>query len=153
ASSYYPFWHGTPENLTTVLSDIASTYGKKVMVAETSWVYSLDDFDGQPNVVSTAAETTAFAVSAQGQADAFRATVQAVADVGEAGIGVYYWEPAWLPVGPPDTVDANRELWERDGSGWATSFAGVYDPDDAGEFWGGSGWDNQALFAADGTPL
>src|SRR5690606_5731998 len=27
ASSYYPFWHGTTENLTTVLSDIASTYG------------------------------------------------------------------------------------------------------------------------------
>lgn len=153
ASSYYPFWHGTTENLTTVLSDIASTYGKKVMVAETSWVYSLGDFDGQPNVVSTEAETTAFAVSAQGQADAFRATVQAVADVGEAGIGVYYWEPAWLPVGPPESVDANRELWERDGSGWATSFAGEYDPDDAGQFWGGSGWDNQALFAADGTPL
>ncbi len=37
ASSYYPFWHGTTENLTSVLKNVASTYKKDVMVAETSW--------------------------------------------------------------------------------------------------------------------
>jgi arabinogalactan endo-1,4-beta-galactosidase len=47
ASSYYPFWHGTLDNLTTVLSDVAATYGKKVMVAETSWARTLEDGDGQ----------------------------------------------------------------------------------------------------------
>ena len=48
ASSYYPFWHGTLANLTRVLSDVATTYGKKVMVAETSWARTLEDGDGQP---------------------------------------------------------------------------------------------------------
>ena len=33
ATSYYPYWHGTTENLTSVLSTISETYGKKVMVA------------------------------------------------------------------------------------------------------------------------
>lgn len=153
ASSYYPFWHGTLENLTTLLSEISEQYGKQVIVAETSWVSTLEDFDGTPNVVGTEDLAAAYAISPQGQADAFRAVVQAVADVGEAGIGVFYWEPAWLPVGPPDALDANRELWNRDGSGWASAYAASYDPQDAGEHWGGSGWDNQALFAPDGKPL
>lgn len=92
-------------------------------------------------------------MSAQGQATAVRDVIQAVANVGEAGIGVYYWEPAWLPVGPASELDANKVLWERDGSGWATSYAGEYDPHDAGPYYGGSAWENQALFAFDGTPL
>ncbi|WP_447647285.1 glycosyl hydrolase 53 family protein [Microbacterium forte] len=151
ASSYYPFWHGTPENLTAVLSHVAETYGKKVMVAETSWAFTLDDGDGHGNVVDLASEATQYPVSVQGQADAVRAVVQAVADVGEAGLGVYYWEPAWLPVGPPAQLEQNRRLWERDGSGWASSFAGEYEPEDAGHWFGGSAWDNQALFGFDGT--
>ena len=79
--------------------------------------------------------------------------IAAVAAVGDAGIGVFYWEPAWLPVGPPSELEANRLLWERDGSGWATSAASDYDPVHVGEFYGGSAWDNQSLFAWDGTPL
>lgn len=153
ASSYYPFWHGTAANLTAVLSDIASTYGKKVLVAETSWAHTLEDGDGHPNVVKTAEDATQYPVSAQGQASAFRDVVQAVADVGDAGIGVFSWEPAWLPVGPPSALEANKALWERDGSGWASSFAGSYEAEDAGQWFGGSAWDNQALFDGDGMPL
>ncbi len=153
ASSYYPYWHGSTENLTAVLSEVAETHGKKVMVAETSWAHTLEDGDGHANTIDLASEATEYPVSPQGQATAYRDVVQAVADVGPAGIGVYYWEPAWLPVGPPEQVDANRVLWERDGSGWATSHAAEYDPDDAGRWHGGSAWDNQALFAFDGTPL
>jgi len=151
ASSYYPFWHGTPENLTAVLKGIADTYGKKVMVAETSWAYTLDDGDGHGNVIDLPSEATKYPVSVQGQANAVRDVVQAVANVGDAGIGVFYWEPAWLPVGPPAEVEQNKVLWERDGSGWASSFSGEYDPDDAGQWFGGSAWDNQALFSFDGT--
>ncbi|WP_283818188.1 glycosyl hydrolase 53 family protein [Microbacterium sp. CIAB417] len=151
ASSYYPFWHGTPENLTAVLAHVADTYGKQVMVAETSWAYTLEDGDGHGNVIDLPAEATQYALSVQGQATAMRDVVQAVADVGDAALGVFYWEPAWLPVGPPSELEANRVLWERDGSGWASSHAGEYDPHDAGQWFGGSAWDNQALFAFDGT--
>jgi arabinogalactan endo-1,4-beta-galactosidase len=151
ASSYYPFWHGTTANLTSVLAQIADTYGKKVMVAETSWAYTLEDGDGHGNVIDLPSEATQYPISVQGQANAVRDVVQAVADVGDAGIGVFYWEPAWLPVGPPSQLEQNKMLWERDGSGWASSFAGEYEPDDAGQWFGGSAWDNQALFAFDGT--
>lgn len=153
ASSYYPFWHGSTANLTSVLRQVADTYGKKVMVAETSWAHTLDDADGHGNVIDLPSEATQYPVSVQGQATAVRNVIQAVVDVGDAGIGVFYWEPAWLPVGPPERLVQNKVLWERDGSGWASSFAGEYEPEDAGHWYGGSAWDNQALFAADGTPL
>ncbi|WP_156762135.1 arabinogalactan endo-1,4-beta-galactosidase [Microbacterium karelineae] len=153
ASSYYPYWHGSLENLTSVLRHVAESYDKEVVVAETSWAHTLEDGDGHGNTIDQPGEATAYPVSPQGQASAYRDVVQAVADVGGAGLGVFYWEPAWLPVGPPDQLAGNRELWERDGSGWATSWASEYDPDDAGEWYGGSAVDNQALFAFDGTPL
>ncbi|WP_062201355.1 glycosyl hydrolase 53 family protein [Demequina salsinemoris] len=152
ASSYYPFWHGTTDNLTAVLSEIAADYGKEVMVAETSWAYTLEDGDGFENTIDQASEATQYWVSQQGQADEYRAVVQAVADVGDAGIGAFYWEPAWLPVGTPDDLEANKALWEEFGSGWATSFAADYDAN-VGEWYGGSSWDNQALFGFDGTAL
>lgn len=153
ASSYYPYWHGTIDNLTTVLSDVAATYGKQVMVAETSWAHTLEDGDGYPNVIGASGITGQYPVSVQGQAWELRDVVAAVAAVGDAGIGVYYWEPAWLPVGPASEVEANSVLWEQFGSGWATSAAGDYDPLHVGDSYGGSAWDNQALFAWDGTPL
>ncbi|GAA4768329.1 glycosyl hydrolase 53 family protein [Microbacterium gilvum] len=153
ASSYYPYWHGTIGNLTAALTQVAQTYDKQVVVAETSWARTLEDGDGHGNTIDLASEATAYAVSPQGQADAFRDVVQAVRDVGAAGIGVFSWEPAWLPVGPAEAVAANRLLWEEFGSGWASSYAAEYDPHDAGAWFGGSAVDNQALFAFDGTPL
>jgi len=45
------------------------------------------------------------------------------------------------------------EIWEKYGSGWASSYAAAYDPNDAGKYYGGSAWDNQALFDHEGNPL
>lgn len=156
ASSYYPFWHGTLENLTAELTNIAENYGKQVMVAETSYTYTWEDGDGHGNTApQDSGQTLNYPISVQGQATAVRDVFEAVANVGEAGIGVFYWEPAWIPVGDPDNIDweHNMELWETYGSGWATSYAAEYDPEDAGEWYGGSAVDNQALFDFYGHPL
>ncbi len=154
ASSYYPFWHGTLNNLTSVLQQVANTYQKDVMVVETSYTYTTEDGDGHPNTApSETGQTLNYPVSVQGQATAVRDVIGAVVNVGEAGIGVFYWEPAWLPVGPAEDLESNKEKWERDGSGWASSYATEYDPEDAGEWYGGSAVDNQALFDFNGHPL
>ncbi|WP_226528636.1 glycosyl hydrolase 53 family protein [Metabacillus niabensis] len=152
ASSYYPFWHGTLDNLTSVLKNVADTYGKKVMVAETSYTYTAEDGDGHGNTApKDSGQTLHYPITVQGQATAVRDVIEAVANVGEAGIGVFYWEPAWIPVGT--NLEENKVKWERDGSGWATSFAAEYDPEDAGHWYGGSAVDNQALFDFEGKPL
>ncbi|WP_420490350.1 glycosyl hydrolase 53 family protein [Neobacillus niacini] len=154
ASSYYPFWHGTLSNLTAVLKNVADTYGKKVMVAETSYAYTAEDGDGHGNTApKDSGQTLNYPITVQGQANAVRDVIQSVANVGDAGIGVFYWEPAWLPVGPASQHEQNKAIWEQYGSGWATSFAGEYDPHDAGAWYGGSAVDNQALFDYTGRPL
>lgn len=88
----------------------------------------------------------------QGQAEAVRDCVNVLASFGENAVGVCYWEPAWIPV-PEDGEMSRSEIWEKYGSGWASSFAAEYDPNDAGQYYGGSAWDNQALFDAEGHPL
>lgn len=153
ASSYYPYWHGTTENLTQVLKEIAEKYGKDVMVAEVSYAYTMEDGDGFGNTISEDAVCELpYPVTVQGQADCVRDVVQAVVDTGDAGIGVFYWEPAWIPV--PDNSDAPRQtLWQEYGSGWASVYSSEYDPEDAGVYYGGCAWDNQAMFDFDGHPL
>lgn len=47
--SYYPFWDGTNENMQTVAKNIMENYGKKVMIAETSYCYTSEDGDGFGN--------------------------------------------------------------------------------------------------------
>lgn len=165
ASSYYPYWHGALSNLTSVLKNVADTYGKKVMVAETSWATTLEDGDGHENTVREGTNDVVTAIdeafSVQGQANEIRSVIQAVANVGDAGIGVFYWEPAWIPVSVYDdeadnaeeVLTANKAAWETYGSGWAASYAKEYDADDAGKWYGGSAVDNQGLFDFTGKPL
>lgn len=158
ATSYYPYWHGTLSNLTSVLSNVADTYGKQVMVAEVSYAYTLEDGDGHENSIREKdADALTYPTTVQGQANAVRDVMQAVADVGEQGIGVFYWEPAWIPVenyteGASDVLASNQQKWETYGSGWASSYAGEYE-DDAATWYGGSSWDNQAMFDFEGNPL
>ncbi len=153
ASSYYPYWHGSLENLTKVLSDISQKYGKEVMVAETSYAYTYEDGDGQGNSIGEGGVyEKPYPFTVQGQSRALADVIKAVADIGESGIGVLYWEPAWVPV-PGGSYEERSELWEKYGSGWASSFSAEYDPDDAGVYYGGSSWDNQAMFDFNGRPL
>lgn len=163
ATSYYPFWHGTTDNLTEVMKGIADTYHKKVMVAETSYAYTLEDGDGHPNNVNkdSSGITLDYQTSVQGQANAVSQVIKAVYAMGKAGIGVFYWEPAWIPVqvynssaaNADKVLAANKAAWEKYGSGWASSYSGEYDPDNAGVWYGGSSWDNQAMFDFSGHPL
>lgn len=162
ASSYYVFWHGTASNLTSVLKNIATTYNKKVMVAETSYAYTLEEGDGHTNTIKSKSDLiSGYPATVQGQANVVRDVMAAVADVGEAGIGTFYWEPAWIPVQEYDAeaenaaevLEENKAMWETYGSGWASSYAGEYDADDAGAWYGGSSWDNQAMFDFTGHPL
>lgn len=163
ASSYYPYWHGTTDNLTSVLKQVANQYGKKVMVAETSWATTLLDGDGHSNTVRTGNNDSGldYPISLQGQALELRSVAQAVVDVGDAGIGMFYWEPAWIPVQVYDEkednaneiLEQNKIIWETYGSGWASSYAGEYDANDAGKWYGGSAVDNQGLFDFNGYPL
>lgn len=166
AVSYYPYWHGSLDNLTAVLDYAANTYGKYAMVAETSYANTLDDTDGHPNTVSywnnNTGDNLLWDFSTQGQADEVRAVMNAVNNVKNGrGLGVFYWEGAWITVGDvtnsgsryDEILTHNKTLWEQNGSGWASSYSVDFDPDDAGKWYGGSAVDNQAFFDPQGKAL
>lgn len=162
ATSYYPYWHGTLSNLESEFETVKNTYKKDVMVAETSYAYTLEDSDGHENTVrvgnNDSGDNVTEPFTEQGQATYIRNLINAVNKAG--GLGVYYWEPAWLTVGDTtgltgDAYDTqvveNKTKWEKYGSGWASSYASEYDAKDAGKWFGGSAVDNQAMFYPDGT--
>jgi arabinogalactan endo-1,4-beta-galactosidase len=150
-TSYYPYWHGSLENLTRVLKTVREKYGKDVMVLETSYAWTLEDSDFSGNTISeSSAVAKPYPYSLQGQVSSLRDVTQAVADAG--GIGVCYWEGTWISVGGA-SKEENQKLWEQYGSGWASSYAAEYDPDDAGKWYGGCAVDNQAFFDAQGHAL
>lgn len=161
AVSYYPFWHGTKENLTETLKKISETYDKKVLVAENSYPYTTGDGDGSANSIGEGNIIPEYPANVQGQTNEIRDVCAAVAAVGDAGLGYFYWEPAWVPVGvweegaadAAQVLEENKKIWEQYGSGWASSYAAGYDPKDAGVYYGGSSWDNQALFDYNGQML
>ena len=148
--SYYPYWHGDLENMQKVVSDLQDKYSKKVMIVETAYPYTTSDgddsgnsFDGKEDLVE------GYSATIQGQAHMIR---DIIAGASEAGaIGVCYWEGVWIPVG--SSKSTNSSIWEQYGSGWASRFAGSYDPNDAGKYYGGCSWDNQAMFDHKGYPL
>ncbi len=152
ASSYYPFWHGTLDNLAAVLSDITETYGKKIMIAETSYAFTPDDSDFFSNTLGADNAADGYPFTPQGQADLVRDVVDTVVNKTTNAIGVFYWEGTWISSGG-NTWEENSALWEKYGSGWATSYAGSYDPRDAGQWYGGCSVDNQAFFDKNGHPI
>ena len=149
ALSYYPYWHGTFENLQKVMANIQDKYGKKTLIAETAYCYTTEDTDGSGNSVSEADLIDAYGATVQSQSTALRDVCATANDAG--ALGVFYWEGAWITVG--DVNADNSPIWEEFGSGWASSYAAAYDPNDAGKYYGGCSWDNQALFDATGKPL
>ena len=150
ASSYYPFWHGTPENLAEVLNKVNATYGKKVMVAETSYAFTAEDSDHYGNTIGDGGGIVKdYPFTMQGQVNLVRNVTDTVVNKIEGGIGVFYWEGTWISVGGADYA-VNLNLWETHGSGWASSYAKEYDPEDAGQWYGGCAVDNQAFFDAQG---
>ncbi|SEL35779.1 Arabinogalactan endo-1,4-beta-galactosidase [Roseateles sp. YR242] len=122
--SWYPYHHDGFDQLRTNLRDLSDRYRKPLVVVETAYGWRPDNPGSGPAVFNEeGAKHGGYPATPQGQATMLRDLVQAVAAVPE-GLGVFWWEPAWLDV---------------PGAGWRT-----------GE---GNAWANQTLFDAQGRAL
>jgi arabinogalactan endo-1,4-beta-galactosidase len=142
--SYYPFWHGTMDQLEYNMKDMAKRYGKKIVVAEVSMGFTMEDYRAyekqsfeqlkgmatRPELV----ENLPYPMTKEGQADFMQDIMTRIARV-PGGSGFYYWEPGWIPV---------------PGCGWANEAALLYTGEKGP---GGNEWANQALFDYDGNAL
>ena len=124
--SFYPYWHGTFDDLQKNLNDISKRYNKDVIVVEIAYAYTLKDGDGFSNIFGANEEITGGHIaSVESQKTIIKKVMNTLANVPNGkGKGFFYWEPDWIPT---------------DGAGWKT-----------GE---GNGWDNQAMFDFKGKVL
>ena len=140
--SYYPFWHGTMQQLEDNMRDMAERYHKKLIVAEVSMGFTMEDYrayEGEtagkgmatrPELV----EKIEYPMTKKGQQDFMTDFLNRITSVPGCE-GFYYWEPGWIPV---------------PGCGWATEEALEYTGEQGP---GGNEWANQALFDYDGNVL
>lgn len=144
--SYYPFWHGTLQDLTHNMNDLAARYEKDIVVAEVSTGFTMEDYGSYEKLTAKERKGMAtkpglaaaidYPMTPEGQSRFMEDVMKAIAAVPKGrGAGFYYWEPGWIPVS---------------GSGWANeqSLAYMNDPGP-----GGNEWANQALFDYDGNAL
>lgn len=144
--SYYPFWHGSLDQLEYNMNDVAKRFGKEIIIAEVSMGYTMKDYkeyekleDSERKGYATRQELVdkiEYPMTVQGQMDFMEDFLNRVKNVADnKGVGFFWWEPAWIPV---------------PGSGWATpaSLAYMHDKGPCGNEWA-----NQALFDYDGNAL
>lgn len=80
---------------------------------EISYAYTYADGDGHQNTVYEGAwGEFDYELSEQGQADAVRDCVEALATLGDDVIGICYWEPAWIAVPEMDGM-TRSDVWEK----------------------------------------
>lgn len=172
-SSYYPYWHGTMENMTSVLSNIAKTYNKKIMILETA--YANTDMEGSESrsdgygntvytkdYVETANGSNAdleYPFTVEGQKNQMLELFETVFTEVYNGIGASYWEGTWISVNKSTSTNAatkaeeNKPYWEQYGCGWRTTYATTYDSETyPNSETGGCVIENEAFFDETGHP-
>jgi len=96
ALSYYPWWHGSLDDLEKNLQDLAWRYQKDIFVVETAYPWTVE---GPQGVVTKDTDLrTPFPATVDGQSDFLRSLLNIVKKTPNGrGKGVYYWEPDWIP--------------------------------------------------------
>lgn len=125
--SFYPFWHGTMDDLKNTMNDVSAKYNKDVIAVETAFGYTLEDADFEKNNFGANEEKVGgYKATVQGQATGLRDVMATVASVNDnRGLGIFYWAPDWV---------INEKVgWKSNG--------------------GGNGWDNLTLFDTKGNAL
>ncbi|MBK7865884.1 MAG: glycosyl hydrolase 53 family protein [Ignavibacteriales bacterium] len=109
--SYYPMWHGKPvDTLSTIISSLNVTFQKPVVIAETSYPFTLGWNDYTNNIVGLANQLhEGYPATPDGQYQ-FLKKVFSEVRASNGGIGVCYWGGEWVSFrGPTATNGSSYE--------------------------------------------
>ena len=108
--SHYSKWSQVNDMkaITDTIQALTSRYGKTVMIVETAYPYTANNFDSYNNLFGPGDALPAYPLTMQGQFQYMKDLVQAVINGG--GKGIMYWEPAWI-------TSPMRDRWGQ-GSSW-----------------------------------
>ncbi len=111
--SYYPYWQGTTQELRENIENIYEKFGKQVVLAETAYPFTTDNADSKQNMVSDAdCAAVGFEASEENQRKVLELIMNTVSSC-EGGLGLFYWEPTWLPVEGVGSTQGGGNEWEN----------------------------------------
>lgn len=115
--SFYPYWHGTLTDLQLNLKTLEERFNKEVAVAEVAYGYGTADGDITGNIFNETLEVSGgYKATILGQASCIRDIMEVVSNVSnQKGLGIFYWEPAWLTPGDAGWVTGDGNAWENQG--------------------------------------
>lgn len=96
--SAYSFYHFSNISiLKSGLKKVSDAFpNKEILIAETSYGFTLETDNLASNIFNEEDKTANYEISITGQALIYRDTLEAILSINN-GIGVYYWEGAWIP--------------------------------------------------------
>jgi arabinogalactan endo-1,4-beta-galactosidase len=115
--SYYPMWHGTDINLLQqTMTTLGQTYNKKVLVAETSYPFTLGWNDWTNNILGLSNQLHPnYPASPQGQRDFLQKIKTTVQNI-PSGLGFCYWGTEWIAFRGTQATNGssyeNQALWD-----------------------------------------
>lgn len=102
-ASYYPYWHGTPDELFANLSN-CRRFGKDIMIVELGYGFTTEAYSLRGEATRLVIDASRAYVAGVTERYPFTPDGQAafvryiLAKAKENGIGgIFYWEPLWLP--------------------------------------------------------
>jgi arabinogalactan endo-1,4-beta-galactosidase len=110
--SYYPVWHGKSlPALKTTMDALYATHGKKVVVAETAYPFTLQWADWTNNIVGLPEQLLpGFDATPVGQ-KSFLQAVKSSIKQSQGGIGFCYWGGEWVAFRGSEAT--NGSTWEN----------------------------------------
>lgn len=116
--SFYPWWHGTLDELSQNLNNLALKYNKDIIVAETAYPWTLNWDDDTGNIVGNSSQLLpGYPSSVEGQYSYLFDLIQIIKDVPDSkGIGLFYWAPDYISVQPIGSTWENLTLFDFEGN-------------------------------------
>lgn len=110
--SYYPLWHGKQlDKLETALATLTARFDKKILIAETSYPFTLDWNDYTNNVIGSQDQILAeYPATADGQKD-FLLRIRQIVKQSPKGFGFAYWGGEWISF--KGSTANNGSSWEN----------------------------------------
>ena len=112
--SYYPWWHGTMTELGKNMNDLATRYGKDVLVVETAHPWFL--YNSGKKKKGEIQPHPGYEASVNGQENFLRDLIALVRNVPKGrGKGVVYWAPEWIPIKGSGSAWSELTLFDNQG--------------------------------------
>ncbi len=97
--SYYTFFHGPLQAMRANVDDLATRYGKPIVIAESQYPWTLANGDSTGNFLwQTSQVSDGYPATPGGQLSFYNDLLSILHQVpNRLGTGLFYWEPEWIP--------------------------------------------------------